>query len=106
MPDKINMIAGQYTAMGYESITVSTAAIGFTFGTFFTSTKHARRALVTVEDAQIRYRYDGTDPTSSEGHILNPMDVLTLTGLTNIRNFKAIRKGTTDAKLRVTFEED
>ena len=40
--------------------------------------KTVRRALMTVEDATIRWRADGTDPTSSEGHELADTDILTL----------------------------
>jgi len=92
-------------AFNYESITVSNSAVGFTSSKYKTSVHSAQRAFVTVENAQIRYRYDGTNPTTSEGHLLSPGDVLIIEGYDNIKNFKAIRIGSNDATLRVTYEE-
>jgi len=92
-------------AFAYESITVSSSAVGFTSSVYKTSSHTAQVAFITCEDAQIRYRYDGTNPTASEGHILNSGDTLLIEGLTNIENFRAIRTGASDAKIRVTYEE-
>lgn len=102
--NKVNMIAGLFKAFAHESITVAGTAIGFTAATYLTSSEKAKRAIVTVEDAQIRYTYDGTTPTSSIGHLLNPMDVLVLIGSDNITNFKAIRVSSTSGTLKITYE--
>ncbi len=37
----------------------------------------AKGALVTLEQANLRMRTDGTDPTTSEGHLVYVGDVLT-----------------------------
>ena len=84
-------------AFGFESLTVGASAVGFS------SANDARAALVTVEDASIRFRIDGTDPTSEVGHLLNPGDSIILRNVNNIRRFRAIRAGTADATLRVTY---
>ena len=103
------VIAGIYNAYAYESITVADTAIGLTDGTMVWADEQGRaqypkQVLITIEDGQIRWRYDGTDPTSAEGHISNPNDVIIIKGTTKIKDFRAIRKTTTSAKLRVTYE--
>jgi len=92
-------------AFDYESLTVSDTAKALTSSKYNPSTRSAAVAFITVEDAQIRFRYDGTDPTSSEGHIADVGDVIKIEGYDNIVNFRAIRTGESDATLRVTYEE-
>lgn len=87
------------SAIGFESITVSTTAIGCTTAT----AAGAIQALVTVEDQAIRYRVDGTNPTSSVGHEALDYDVITLQSPDEIAKFKAIRRDSSDAILRVTY---
>ena len=90
------------TPFGYESISVAGTATGFTAATRINSRNEAAtRALVTVETAQIRYRVDGTDPTSSEGHLLYVGDILILTG-DEIRTFSAIRVSSS-ATIKCTY---
>ena len=89
------------TAWNFETVTVGTTAVGVTASS---GDLVAHRAVITVETAQIRFRYDGTDPTSMVGHIANPGDRLILEGRANIRNFRAIRTGATSATIAVTVE--
>lgn len=85
---------------GYESIAVSTAAVGIT-----DSVRSGRdRALITVETDQIRFRSDGTAPTASEGHLVDAGSSIILESAEELVNFKAIRV-TTDATLKVTADE-
>lgn len=95
-----------YNGFAYESVTVANTAQLLTLATYRPNRDDsaAKRAVITCETAQIRYRYDGTDPTSSEGHILNSNDVLTLVGAGNIEKFRAIRTGATSGVLKVTYE--
>lgn len=106
--NKVNITAGLFTAFNFEQLTISTAALSLTATEYTVDSsgtgEKAKRAIITVEDAQIRYTYDGTTPTSTVGHALNPFDVLTLVGSDNISNFKAIRKGSTNAKISITYE--
>lgn len=89
----------------YETITVATIAVGFTAGTYSpTNARAAQRAALTLETAQIRWRADGTAPTSTEGHLMEVGDEITLEGIATIGNFKAIRTGATSGVLKVTFE--
>lgn len=81
-----------------ESVTVSSTAIGIT-GTL--TDNQENMALITLETAAIRFWLDGTAPTSSVGHILDPGDVLRLED-GELLGFKAIRKDGTNATLRVS----
>lgn len=94
-------------AYDHEAITISTTAIGFTSTKVVPDNdqnpRPAFEAYVTVETDKVRYRLDGTDPTSTTGHELAAGDTLTITGTNNIRRAKFIRSGTGDATLRVTY---
>ncbi|MBT5773365.1 MAG: hypothetical protein HOH95_03210 [Dehalococcoidia bacterium] len=85
---------------GYESLTVSTSAVGIT-----DSVRSGRdRALITVETDQIRFRSDGPAPTTSEGHLVDAGASIILESAEELVNFKAIRV-TADATLKVTSDE-
>jgi hypothetical protein len=92
-------------ALDYENITVADTAIGFTASKLSPASGAKPKIIYcTLETAQIRFRYDGTDPTASEGHLMNVGGVLEIDDLTDMLNFKAIRTGGTSATLRCTFE--
>ena len=107
------VIAGIYQPYDYESITVSSSAVGLTAAKYKPvpsnregepgAERSAARAVITVETNELRYRYDGTDPTTSEGHILGVNDVLTLVGDDAISQFRAIATGS-DGVIKVTYE--
>jgi len=83
----------------FESITVAATAIG---GTALTYTD-ATRAEMTLETAQIRFRFDGTNPTAAEGHLVEVGDLVILKSAAQIANFKAIRTGGTSGVLKATY---
>ena len=85
--------------MVFETITVAAAAVGLNAD----AKEGCRKAFVALETAQIRFRYDGGDPTATVGHLMNPGDVLSLEGI-GVNNFKAIRTGSTNALLSITYE--
>lgn len=84
----------------FESVTVSSTAIGMTVtvGTGFIP----QAALITVEAAAIRFRTDGNNPTASVGHEAEDGDVIELIDKAQVVNFRAIRRDGADATLRVT----
>lgn len=86
-----------------EDITVSTTAIGLTL-TNVIATPPPRLVELFVEDAQIRYTLDGNDPTSSAAEILNPFDRLPLTHPGDMKRFRAIRTGSSDANIRARYK--
>ncbi len=51
--------------------------------------------------AQIRYRYDGTAPTSTVGTILEIGDVKTFADVRDVAAFRAIRTGATSGILSI-----
>lgn len=64
------------TVVTYESITVANTSIGLTSTTLQPAGQLPVLACSgRVETAQIRFRYDGTAPTSSEGVILEVGDI-------------------------------
>ena len=104
--NKINIIAGLFTAYDYESISITNTVTGLTEARYLDSDGfYAKRIVIAVETAQIRYRYDGGNPSASEGMPANPMDIIILKGSSNIKNFKAIRTGSTSAALRIIYEK-
>jgi len=86
-------------AFAYESKTVTSAvAVSLTPTTF----QDAFVAFITVENNPIRVRYDGTAPTSTEGHYISPGDMMRLDLSLDLFHFKAIATSG-DAKILVTY---
>jgi hypothetical protein len=68
-----------------------------------TTSSPVRRAIITIETDDIRFRTDGTAPTSSEGHKARPDDIIVLDSRTDIEKFQAIRV-TSDATIKVSYK--
>lgn len=82
-----------------ESVTVSSISKALTAATY----KNHNTALITCEDATVRFWLSGTAPTASEGHILKADGELQLNSFDQIANVRFIRKGGADATLRVSY---
>jgi hypothetical protein len=82
----------------YESVTVSSTAIGMTVtaGNGFIP----QVAEITVENAALRYRTDGTDPTATEGHEVADGGKIVLLNQGEVKLFRAIRRDGADATIR------
>ena len=96
----------QLSTVAFEQITVATSAIGLSVSNVrgYGSNRYAaERAVVIVETAPLRWRDDGTDPTSSVGMIANPGTILTFDNRDRLEKFRAIRTGSTSATLSVTY---
>ena len=75
----------------YEAITVAGVAIGFTASKLAVAGKaKAIRTWITVEGADIRYRLDGGNPTTTVGHQVLADGVIEIEGQTNLERFLAI----------------
>jgi len=86
----------------YESITVAGTAIGLTDAIIRPPGEPQQTACEgRLETAQVRYRFDGTNPTASEGVLLEVGDILSLRGTTNLVRFRAIRTGGTSGVLKI-----
>lgn len=88
-----------YLADDFESVTVAGSAIGTTAA----KASVAHKIFVTAETAEMRFRFDGDDPASDEGHVIDAGDTLELYGNRNIVNFLAIKTGGTSGVLKITY---
>ena len=88
-------------ASAHESKTVgaTVGGVALTAGTYGTSIY----AFITAETAQMRYTVDGTAPTTANGHLLNPGDILKLDSNADIVAFRAIRTGSVSGVIKVTY---
>lgn len=89
----------------YEQITVNGATL-LTTAKYKPSTSEAQAdsAFITASGGEMRYRYDGTAPTASLGHILADGNFLILEGQNQMEKFQAIKTGDRNGTLDVTYE--
>lgn len=87
-------------APAFETITVSTAAIGIT-ASIIDGHNHA---VITSETADYRYRVDGSDPSATVGHLITAGTPLVLEGAYEVSKFRAIRDAAVDVALSVTID--
>lgn len=97
-------------AYDFETLTVSNDAVGLTATKYRPSTgdanKNALKAFITAEGGSVRYRYDGTDPTSTVGHILEAGGFLIADGQHQMEKIRFIRTGNSDGVLQVSYERE
>jgi len=62
----------------YSAFTVEATAKTLVAGASPTMPDSAKGAVITLEQSNVRFRTDGTVPTTSEGHIMYVGDVLTM----------------------------
>lgn len=97
-----------YEPFAFEKLAVSSVAVGFTSSVYAPGGGQiaARKVLCSAEGDDMRYRTDGTNPTSSTGVLVDgAASTATLTALygSEIRLFRAIRTAATDVTLNCTF---
>jgi hypothetical protein len=63
----------------------------------------ADSAWLTCDANDIRYRVDGGDPATNEGHIMAAGETLALSGRAILLGLRMIRNAASDAELSVTF---
>lgn len=96
---------GDTAGFGYETLTVSTTALGGTAAVYAPADEDpATVAVISVESNGIRFRYDGGTPTSAIGHALSSGATYELLGADNIANLRMIRSGGADATVHLTYE--
>lgn len=86
-----------------ETVTVSGTAIGGTAATYL----HATECFMVVQDQPIRWRADGTDPTSAVGFYAPAGTSIQLMSYQEIANFRAISDGgaSGDATLQIHYRK-
>lgn len=99
-----------WPTIAYEAIAVSATAVGLTATIY---TRHAKRAKCVLEGTTakgIRYRTDGTDPTTNVGMLVLPVvdtgAEFYIEGIRDLDRFKAVRDGDTDCTLHVHYYGD
>lgn len=99
----------QLRAYAFESITVNTTAVGCTSSKINQinsdgSRSQALSAYISCETATVRYTIDGTTVNAStNGHALTANQAILLTEPNDIKRFSAVRTGSTNGTLKVTY---
>lgn len=80
------------TAFGYERIAVGTSIVSLTPSKYtFSGGVVADIANITLEGGDVRIRWDGGDPSATEGHLFAADEIRVLSGKNSIKDFKAIK---------------
>lgn len=95
-------------ARAHEAIATTTASIGFTSTYYVYNGLPMKSALITVEDADIRFCFDGTTPVvtgaGEKGHIMSSGQSYVVTGYEACRNFRCINAvGSNGATVKATY---
>lgn len=92
------------TAFDLETLTItSSTAVSLTSSIYTPEgNKSATKALVSVKDNSVRYRTDGTAPTTSVGHLVTSGSEIELLTFREISNFKIIATAS-DAYIDITY---
>jgi len=87
----------------FETITVSSTAIGFTTAKIQPSGQTPGvMAVITLATNDVRWRVDGVDPTAGVGHAFAATTSLTVCGLQSLQQFRMIRQSA-DATASVSY---
>ena len=90
----------------FATLAVSTTAVGLASASpAITAGATVHRAIITVETDSVRWRADGTAPTSTEGHLLYVGNALQLVDANYESFLRAIQfiRVTADAALKITY---
>ena len=87
--------------VGFEQLT----AIGATAKGLASIPADANKAIMTVENATLRYRDDGTDPTADIGLKVFIAGTIILNSRDSLTKFKAIRTGGTSSEVNCSYYE-
>jgi len=92
------------TPNGYEKLSVTTGAVVQITEVLRLA---ARAVFITVEGANIRFRIDGGDPTSTEGHLVvySAYQNIWLNNVAAIRDLRMIGIGGTATVYVTTYQE-
>jgi len=88
----------------YATLSVAASVVALTDGSP-SLPDTAKRMYITCETDAVRWRADGTDPTTSEGHQLASGDSISFTGANYRQLLEKIRfsKVTNTAALKITY---
>jgi len=86
----------------FENLTVADTAVGLT-ASKWQVVPYPQEVWIVAETAPLRYRMDGTNPTTTIGQLLLPTDLLVIKGYTNISKLKFIRQTATSGAINVSY---
>jgi hypothetical protein len=86
-------------AKSFQKLTVTAVPVGLS------PPDSPNHALVTTENAPIRFRTDGADADATTGHLTPSGSRITLESGREIRQFSAVSVGSGDAVLQVSYDE-
>lgn len=90
----VSQVASGQVGVTFETITIADSAIGFTSTTLRpTGGVPMQRCFGKLETAQVRWRYDGTDPTTTIGLLVDIGDVVEISGAAYLQATRFIRTG-------------
>lgn len=92
------------TAATFYSATVSTTPVALYDPATVAGGVLPSSAFLTIKTAAITFRYDGVNPTESEGHEIPAGTGFTVTGIENVRKFRMVRATAVDASVKWTLE--
>lgn len=92
--------AGDAEALTFDN---TTGGVGFTQSKTIVGPVEATKAVFVLEGAQCRFTTDGTAPTTTVGTVIEVGDVVIIEGASDIKNFKAIRTGSTSGTTWATY---
>ena len=86
--------------------TVSNAVMDISdFGISDLASSNLNFALIVAEAGNLRYRFDGGDPTTAEGMLLKETDpALIIEGQARLAGLRMIRDGAVDVDVSITFD--
>jgi hypothetical protein len=90
-----------YGFFAYEEISVDNTSKSLTASVY----QNANKAILTLEDGKIYFTYDGitTPTTAGVGLPFEAGETWELEGITEIKNFRAIRATSTNGKLKAHY---
>lgn len=86
--------------VGFEQRAVGSSAVGLA-----SIPEAADKAVIVVDDATLRYRDDGTNPTADIGIKKFKGGTIVLNSRLSITQFKAIKVSTNNSELNVSYYE-
>lgn len=90
---------GGFDYKAKETLTVSNSSVGFTAATIARND----HALITCEDATVRYWLNGDAPSATVGHILEEGAALLIHRRVTLHNVRFFRRDGIDATLQASF---
>ncbi len=92
--------------LDYATLAVSTSAVGLVADASPVLPAACKRVYITCETQPVRWRADGTDPTSTTGHVLAKDDSISFTGADYrqlLEKIKFIATALGDGALKITY---